>query len=119
MLHLLGNSQASALSKSGCCTHARPEGLRRGLPQVEAELDAVSSSFTRLHGRGPELPLDLFGRTLGPPPGSAHPVADPHKRRLSAQRVSKHRRALRPAQLQHRAVSLVLSSRFPRPGCWP
>ena len=58
---------------------------------MEAELDAVSSSFARLHGRGPEIPLDLFGRTMGPPPGSSQRMPDPHRRRLSAQRPGKHK----------------------------
>ena len=54
--------------------------------QVEAELHAVSHKFARLHGKGPDLLLDLYGRSVGPPPSSSAPRLPTHQRRASSQR---------------------------------
>lgn len=60
----------------------------RGM-QVEAELQAVSASFARMHGRG-ELTLDLYGRgTL--PAASADVKADASRKMSNMQRRSRLR----------------------------
>ena len=59
--------------------------------QVEAELQAVSHKFARLHGKGPDLLLDLYGRSLGPPPSSSAPRLPSHQRRASSQRGTRIR----------------------------
>ena len=59
------------------------------LQQVEEELNEVSMTFARLHGRG-ELALDLYGRgsTVSAPPGT-----DQHDAQLGRQLSSGKRRS--------------------------
>ena len=58
--------------------------------QVEAELQSVSATFARLHGRG-EVALDLYGRGTAPSGGGVDKTEHYTRQLSSGQRKSKLR----------------------------